>query len=96
MSNVLYEATITAAPEIFGSLKELDLDIQPGHREGPAGEIIVSALLDENELAEVESRGARVEVRDTVDARFPRDMIMSEEEVQARILELVKLKNRDR
>jgi hypothetical protein len=92
----VFEATITAPPEVFAELDDLDLDVLPARKALDDGRFAVEALVRPEQLAALVAAGAKVELRRVVDQQFPRGHIMSAEQARSGLSGLRQLRaNRD-
>ena len=92
----VFEATVTAAPEVFAELDDLDLDVLPTRECLDDGRFAVEALVRPEQLAALVAAGAKVELRRVVEQRFPEGHIMSSEQAESGLVGLRRLRgNRD-
>ncbi len=88
----VFEATVTARPEVFAELDDLDLDLLPTRKALDDGQFAVEALVRPDQLAPLVAAGARVELRRMVEQRFPQGHIMSAEQARSGLVGLRQLR----
>jgi len=89
---VVFQATITAAPDIFAQLDELDLDLLPIQTAVPEGRTAVEAVVRPDQLAPLVAAGATVELKRLIQPQFPQDRIMSSAQARVRLRGLERLR----
>jgi hypothetical protein len=88
--DVLFQATITAEPDILAQCDDLELDVLPSRsrsslREGRAS---VKAVLRLDQLVYLVGAGATVLLERLIDTRLPQDRVSSSEQARARLAPL--------
>ncbi len=81
----VFQACITAYPDVFATLDELDLDLLPTMTSLSDGRSSIEAILRPDQLAPLVAAGATVELKRLIGPRFPAARIMSSEQARARL-----------
>ncbi len=88
----VFEATVTATPEVFAELDDLDLDVLPTRKRLDDGRFAVEALVRPEQLAPLVVAGAKVELKRLVEQSFPEGRIMSGEQARSGVVGLRQLR----
>jgi hypothetical protein len=88
----VFQATITASPEVLAKLDDLDLDLLPTMASLPDGRSAIEAVLRPDQLGPLVAAGATVELKRLIPPRFPAARILSSEQAQARLAKLARFR----
>lgn len=81
----LFQATITAVPQVLAECDELELDLLPDRTYLDDGLTAVQAILRLDQLVYLVAAGATVLLERLIEPRFPTERILSSEAARARL-----------
>ena len=89
----LFQATITAVPQVLADCDELELDLLPDRSYLEDGRAAVQAILRLDQLVYLVAAGATVLLERLIEPRFPTDRILSSDAARARLVGLRQLRS---